>query len=260
MTSGKRNDSYDKNVDVLRKYVVHKGADKTEIKKLAFSDLTKIHQTSIKYLRILENHSYFRTQSKKALNASNNAEMRKMTKDYVKTAYKIQMTLNDSSRHCTSNDLFGSHQCIARYLDTYPANKLNDFLAGTDNGSSMSKCIFLFPEISGKNQLHTFEMFSLILNKYRETRVEVPRDMELRQDGSYSVSTTVNKENKETSSFTLRLNVITPEVFLDVMRDFQLFAIELTYSNIYPSDIRMFICLPVYKGGYINNKDTINSP
>ena len=59
----------------------------------------------------------------------------------------------------------------------------------------------------------------------------------------------------EKSGIPYRLIVVTAEVFEDAMRQFQIEQYEVTHTNYFPRNIRMFVCIPVYKGGFINRRD-----
>ncbi|XP_045197782.2 uncharacterized protein LOC123552298 [Mercenaria mercenaria] len=53
----------------------------------------------------------------------------------------------------------------------------------------------------------------------------------------------------------IRLITVPAEVFENAMRQCQIYEYELTFSNYFPRNCRMFIAIPVYKGGFINRRD-----
>jgi hypothetical protein len=53
-----------------------------------------------------------------------------------------------------------------------------------------------------------------------------------------------------------RLVVVTAEVFEDAMRQYQIEQYKVTSTNYFPKNCRMFLHIPVYKGGFINRRDT----
>jgi hypothetical protein len=82
--------------------------------------------------------------------------------------------------------------------------------------------------------------------------------VEMKQGENCSLEVAFEDENNNTKrKLTLQLNVVTSDMFEDAMNNAQMQSIVLTYSNIFPSDCRMFIALPVYEDGFINRKDRI---
>jgi hypothetical protein len=64
-----------------------------------------------------------------------------------------------------------------------------------------------------------------------------------------------NKNSKNGRGTKFRMVMIPSEIFEEAMRQCHIATVELTYSNIFPSDCRMFVCVPIYRNGYIHRKD-----
>ena len=64
-----------------------------------------------------------------------------------------------------------------------------------------------------------------------------------------------NVKNGKTTLPEYRMNLVTTNVFEDAMRDCHVHKFQLTYSYVYPRNCRMLIGIPVYRDGYIHEKD-----
>ncbi|XP_045197379.1 uncharacterized protein LOC123552052 [Mercenaria mercenaria] len=118
------------------------------------------------------------------------------------------------------------------------------------------KVLVLMPEYTSKNEDHLRQLVSFLIHSKNQTfPIDIGSGLEIKPGKYGGLTTVIKQKNNVTKKFTLRLNVVTSEMFEEAMRNAQLFSLELAYSNIFPSDCRMFICLPVYKDGYINRKD-----
>lgn len=67
-----------------------------------------------------------------------------------------------------------------------------------------------------------------------------------------------DKEHEECST-KYRLFVVSSEMFEEAISESQKYHIQLVYTHVFPRDCRMFIAVPVYKDGYINEKDRIHN-
>lgn len=69
---------------------------------------------------------------------------------------------------------------------------------------------------------------------------------------------TENLANGETFTyFLVESKLFTAETFAEALRQCQIRDVEITYTNVFPRDCRMFLLLPVYKGGHINSEDQL---
>jgi hypothetical protein len=74
------------------------------------------------------------------------------------------------------------------------------------------------------------------------------------------VDVTLNEPSRKPQQrrFIFRMHVVTSEMFENALHDCQMQSLELTYTNIFPSDCRMFIALPIYRDGFLDRKDRID--
>ncbi|XP_060601267.1 uncharacterized protein LOC132754623 [Ruditapes philippinarum] len=74
------------------------------------------------------------------------------------------------------------------------------------------------------------------------------------------VDVTLNEPSRKPHQrrFIFRMHVVTSKMFENALQDCQMQSLELTYTNIFPRDCRMFIALPIYRDGFLDRKDRID--
>lgn len=88
------------------------------------------------------------------------------------------------------------------------------------------------------------------LNQQSEVNEDEELSNILQQDEE--VTATKKQHNKKP---VYRLYVVTAEVFEQAMRQYQIENYEITHTNYFPNNCRMFLHIPVLKGGFINRRD-----
>ncbi|XP_045197780.2 uncharacterized protein LOC123552297 [Mercenaria mercenaria] len=97
-----------------------------------------------------------------------------------------------------------------------------------------------------KSGVESFHIFALLLDRIAII-IEV-----------YSDCLTLKSNKKSNNGPTkFQLVVVSSELFEEAMRQCHIETVELTYTNVFPSDCRMFIGVPIYKHGYIHRKDQL---
>ncbi|XP_053397589.1 uncharacterized protein LOC128556437 [Mercenaria mercenaria] len=116
-----------------------------------------------------------------------------------------------------------------------------------------------------QEQLSELIQFMKLSNK-NTFDVQIQQSLGLQSMGdneSYElvVDITINQSSRKPlkKRFSFRMHVVKSEMFENALRDCQIYSLELTYTNIFPSDCRMFIALPIYGDGYLDRKDRLDT-
>ena len=128
--------------------------------------------------------------------------------------------------------------------------------------NNMTDVVLMPSDIEGNNHALNELRDFLSSSTNNSFSVQIPYDFTLENQGEIQlvVDVEIHQASRKPHKrrFTFRMHVVTSDMFEMASMACQIQTLELTYTNIFPSDCRMFIALPIYRDGYLDRKDRLD--